>query len=107
MSRCVAEPSGLLKALLEELSPAAMAAFDLACCHCQLWKTSRQLLDTAERRLNSSLEGQGASGVRADPIVAHAEGLCGFPLVLQHINKILNHSPASKAAGKPGGHRYT
>lgn len=61
LSRCVAEPSALLQGLLEELSPAAMAAFDLACCHCQLWKTSRQLLDTAERRLNSSLESRGAS----------------------------------------------
>lgn len=53
------DASGLLSSLLEELSPAAMAAFDLACCHCQLWKTSRQLLDTAERRLNASLEARG------------------------------------------------
>lgn len=59
LSRCASDPSGLLYTLLEELSPAAMAAFDLACCHCQLWKTSRQLLDTAERRLNSSLEARG------------------------------------------------
>uniref|UniRef100_A0A673C1U7 Zinc finger FYVE domain-containing protein 26 n=1 Tax=Sphaeramia orbicularis TaxID=375764 RepID=A0A673C1U7_9TELE len=56
LSRCSSDPSGLLYTLLEELSPASMAAFDLACCHCQLWKTSRQLLDTAERRLGSSLE---------------------------------------------------
>ena len=49
----------LVQALLEELSPPAMAAFDLACCHCTLWKTSRQLLDTAERRLNVSLETRG------------------------------------------------
>jgi len=59
LSRCSPDASGLLYTLLEELSPAAMAAFDLACCHCQLWKTSRQLLDTAERRLNSSLEARG------------------------------------------------
>lgn len=59
LSCCTTDPSGLLYTLLEELSPAAMAAFDLACCHCQLWKTSRQLLDTAERRLNSSLEARG------------------------------------------------
>uniref|UniRef100_A0A8C3A898 Zinc finger FYVE domain-containing protein 26 n=1 Tax=Cyclopterus lumpus TaxID=8103 RepID=A0A8C3A898_CYCLU len=59
LSRCTSDPSGLLYTLLEELSPAAMAAFDLACCHCQLWKTSRQLLDTAERRLGSSLEARG------------------------------------------------
>lgn len=59
MNPCVPDPDGLLHPLLEELSPSAMAAFDLACCHCQLWKTSRQLLETAERRLNSSLEGRG------------------------------------------------
>lgn len=59
LSRCVPDPSCRLSTLLEELSPAAMAAFDLACCHCHLWKTSRQLLDTAERRLTSSLEARG------------------------------------------------
>lgn len=59
LSPCVSDPSGLLSTLIEELSPASMAAFDLACCHCHLWKTSRQLLDTAERRLNSSLEARG------------------------------------------------
>jgi len=48
-----------LPRLLDELSPTAMAAFDLACCHCQRWKTSRQLLDTAERRLHGSLEARG------------------------------------------------
>lgn len=59
LSCCSSDPVELVFTLLEELSPAAMAAFDLACCHCQLWKTSRQLLDTAERRLNSSLETRG------------------------------------------------
>ena len=59
LGRCPADAPALLEALLEELSPAAMAAFDLACCHCQLWKTSRQLLDTAERRLSGSLEARG------------------------------------------------
>ncbi|XP_037652726.1 zinc finger FYVE domain-containing protein 26 isoform X1 [Sebastes umbrosus] len=97
LSRCTSDPSGLLYTLLEELSPAAMAAFDLACCHCQLWKTSRQLLDTAERRLNSSLEAQG---VRVDPKVPHSEGICGFPMVLQQISKILNHSGTNKTSVK-------
>ncbi|XP_070775958.1 zinc finger FYVE domain-containing protein 26 [Enoplosus armatus] len=97
LSCCTSDPSGLLYTLLEELSPAAMAAFDLACCHCQLWKTSRQLLDTAERRLNSSLE---ARGVRVDPKVPHSEGICGFPMVLQQINKILNHSATNKGSVK-------
>ncbi|XP_075964862.1 zinc finger FYVE domain-containing protein 26 isoform X1 [Anarhichas minor] len=97
LSRCTSDPSGLLYTLLEELSPAAMAAFDLACCHCQLWKTSRQLLDTAERRLSSSLE---ARGVRVDPKVPHSEGICGFPVVLQQINKILTHSATNKSSVK-------
>uniref|UniRef100_A0A3Q4GDG0 Zinc finger FYVE domain-containing protein 26 n=1 Tax=Neolamprologus brichardi TaxID=32507 RepID=A0A3Q4GDG0_NEOBR len=99
LSQCSSDASGLLYTLLEELSPAAMAAFDLACCHCQLWKTSRQLLDTAERRLNSSLEGRG---VIVDLKVPHSEGICGFPMVLQQINKILNHSNASKSSIKTG-----
>uniref|UniRef100_A0A8C3G6Q0 Zinc finger FYVE domain-containing protein 26 n=1 Tax=Cyclopterus lumpus TaxID=8103 RepID=A0A8C3G6Q0_CYCLU len=94
LSRCTSDPSGLLYTLLEELSPAAMAAFDLACCHCQLWKTSRQLLDTAERRLGSFLE------YSVDPKVPHSEGICGFPMVLQHINKILNHSATNKSSVK-------
>ncbi|XP_039897877.1 zinc finger FYVE domain-containing protein 26 isoform X2 [Simochromis diagramma] len=97
LSQCSSDASGLLYTLLEELSPAAMAAFDLACCHCQLWKTSRQLLDTAERRLNSSLEGRG---VIVDLKVPHSEGICGFPMVLQQINKILNHSTTSKSSIK-------
>ncbi|XP_076013424.1 zinc finger FYVE domain-containing protein 26 isoform X2 [Genypterus blacodes] len=97
LNRCTPDSSSLLYTLLEELCPAAMAAFDLACCHCQLWKTSRQLLDTAERRLHSSLE---ARGVRADPKVPHAEGICGFPMVLQQISNILNHSATNKGSVK-------
>ncbi|XP_047467428.1 zinc finger FYVE domain-containing protein 26 isoform X2 [Mugil cephalus] len=100
LSRCSSDSSGLLYKLLEELSPAAMAAFDLACCHCQLWKTSRQLLDTAERRHNSSLE---ARGVRVDHKVPHSEGICGFPMVLHQISKILNHPTAHKGSGKTAG----
>ncbi|KAM8915638.1 zinc finger FYVE domain-containing protein 26 isoform 3-T6 [Spinachia spinachia] len=97
LSRCTSDPSDLLHRNLQELSPAAMAAFDLACCHCQLWKTSRQLLDTAERRLGSSLE---ARGVRVDPKAPQSEGICGFPMILQQINKILNHSATSKSSVK-------
>ncbi|KAK5886858.1 hypothetical protein CesoFtcFv8_017850 [Champsocephalus esox] len=91
------DSSTLLHSLLEELSPPAMAAFDLACCHCQLWKTSRQLLDTAERRLCSSLE---ARGVRSDAKAPHSEGIRGFPAVLHQINKILNHPATNKSSGK-------
>ncbi|KAM4625378.1 zinc finger FYVE domain-containing protein 26 [Polymixia lowei] len=97
LSRCAPQTSGLLYTLLEELSPAAMAAFDLACCHCQLWKTSRQLLDTAERRLNASLE---TRGLRVDPNVPHSEEICGFPMVLQQLSKILNHSATNKGSVK-------
>ncbi|KAM6912964.1 zinc finger FYVE domain-containing protein 26 [Xenentodon cancila] len=97
LGRCSPDAPALLYTLLEELSPAAMAAFDLACCHCQLWKTSRQLLDTAERRLSSSLE---TRGVRVDPKVPHSEGICGFPMVLQRISKILNHSATHKGSVK-------
>uniref|UniRef100_A0A3P9NXU7 Zinc finger FYVE domain-containing protein 26 n=1 Tax=Poecilia reticulata TaxID=8081 RepID=A0A3P9NXU7_POERE len=97
LSRCSSDASGLLHALLQELSPAAMAAFDLACCHCQLWKTCRQLLDTAERRLTGSLEARGA---RIDRKVPHSEGICGFPMVLQQISKILNPSATHKPSGK-------
>ncbi|XP_056445850.1 zinc finger FYVE domain-containing protein 26 isoform X2 [Gadus chalcogrammus] len=86
-----------VQALLEELSPPAMAAFDLACCHCTLWKTSRQLLDTAERRLNASLE---ARGVRADPQLPRPGGIVGFPAVLQQVSKILNHTASNKGSPK-------
>uniref|UniRef100_A0A673YWZ2 Zinc finger FYVE domain-containing protein 26 n=1 Tax=Salmo trutta TaxID=8032 RepID=A0A673YWZ2_SALTR len=98
LGRCVLDPpgTGLLHTLLEELSPPAMAAFDLACCHCQLWKTSRQLLDTAERRLHSSLEGRG---LRVEPKVKHSEGIRGFPAVLQQMGKILSHT-ASHSGNK-------
>ncbi|KAL0969454.1 hypothetical protein UPYG_G00227580 [Umbra pygmaea] len=99
LERCVPDPpgTGLLHPLLEELSPPAMAAFDLACCHCQLWKTSRQLLDTAERRLHGSLEGRGLT---VDSQVIHSEGIQGFPAVIQKISKILNHTASSKGSAK-------
>ncbi|KAI4540700.1 hypothetical protein MG293_009741 [Ovis ammon polii] len=77
-----------LKEVLEDLSPPAMAAFDLACSQCQLWKTGKQLLETAERRLNSSLESRGR---RLDHVFVNADGIRGFPGVLQQISKILNY----------------
>ncbi|XP_077477383.1 zinc finger FYVE domain-containing protein 26 [Stigmatopora argus] len=95
--RCSPDPACPLSTLLEELSPSAMAAFDLACCHCQLWKTSRQLLDTAERRLAAGLE---ARGVRVDPKALRPENICGFPLLLQHLSKILNRHAPSKNSVK-------
>lgn len=104
LGRCPAEPPGPLLPLLEELSPPAMAAFDLACCHCQMWKTSRQLLDTAERRLSGSLEGRG---LRVDPRVPHSDGVRGFPVMLQQISKILNHATSTKASAMTGEDEHT
>ncbi|XP_052041534.1 zinc finger FYVE domain-containing protein 26 [Apodemus sylvaticus] len=77
-----------LRDVLEDLSPPAMAAFDLACCQCQLWKTCKQLLETAERRLSSSLESRGR---RLDQVVLNPDGIRGFPFVLQQISKILSY----------------
>ncbi|KAJ8411937.1 hypothetical protein AAFF_G00155750 [Aldrovandia affinis] len=96
----VPDPSSPLRPLLEELSPPGMATFDLACCHCQLWKTSRQLLETAERRLHGSLEGRG---LRIDSKVPHCEGIRGFPAVLQQISKILSHVVSGKGSVKAEG----
>lgn len=59
ISHTLVEPTAPLREVLEDLSPPAMAAFDLACSQCQLWKTCKQLLETAERRLNISLESRG------------------------------------------------
>ncbi|XP_006884816.1 PREDICTED: zinc finger FYVE domain-containing protein 26 [Elephantulus edwardii] len=81
------EPTSPLKEVLDDLSPPAMATFDLACCQCQLWKTCKQLLETAERRLNSSLESRGR---RIDNVLLSADGIPGFPVVLQQISKILS-----------------
>ncbi|NXA11096.1 ZFY26 protein, partial [Sapayoa aenigma] len=87
-----------LREVLEDLSPSAMAAFDLACTQCHLWKTCKQLLETAERRLYNSLE---ARGRRPDFVLLHFEGIKGFPAVLQQISKILNSSCTSQGQSKP------
>ncbi|XP_003797422.1 zinc finger FYVE domain-containing protein 26 [Otolemur garnettii] len=88
LSTSLVEPTAPLREVLEDLSPPAMAAFDLACSQCQLWKTCKQLLETAERRLNSSLESRGR---RLDHVLLNADGIRGFPVVLQQISKILNY----------------
>ncbi|NWQ93761.1 ZFY26 protein, partial [Burhinus bistriatus] len=87
-----------LREVLEDLSPSAMAAFDLACTQCHLWKTCKQLLETAERRLYNSLETRGH---RPDCVLLHSEGVKGFPAVLQQISKILNYSYTSQGQSKP------
>uniref|UniRef100_A0A8C9UFU8 Zinc finger FYVE domain-containing protein 26 n=1 Tax=Serinus canaria TaxID=9135 RepID=A0A8C9UFU8_SERCA len=92
-----------LREVLEDLSPSAMAAFDLACTQCRLWKTCKQLLETAERRLYNSLETRGH---RPDFVQLHSEGVKGFPAVLQQISKILNYSCTSQEVSdeKIGSH---
>ncbi|XP_050190964.1 zinc finger FYVE domain-containing protein 26 isoform X4 [Myiozetetes cayanensis] len=87
-----------LREALEDLSPSAMAAFDLACTQCHLWKTCKQLLETAERRLYNSLETRGH---RPDFVLVHSEGVKGFPAVLQQISKVLNYSCTSQGQSKP------
>ncbi|NXT46984.1 ZFY26 protein, partial [Pluvianellus socialis] len=87
-----------LREVLEDLSPSAMAAFDLACTQCHLWKTCKQLLETAERKLYNSLE---IRGHRPDCVLLHSEGVKGFPAVLQQISKILNYSCISQGQSKP------
>ncbi|KFW94120.1 Zinc finger FYVE domain-containing protein 26, partial [Phalacrocorax carbo] len=87
-----------LREVLEDLSPSAMAAFDLACTQCHLWKTCKQLLETAERRLYNSLETRGH---RPDFVLLHSEGVKGFPALLQQISKILNYSCTSQGQSKP------
>ncbi|KFQ43968.1 Zinc finger FYVE domain-containing protein 26, partial [Nestor notabilis] len=84
--------------VLEDLSPSAMAAFDLACTQCRLWKTCKQLLETAERRLYNSLETRGH---HPDFVSLCSEGVKGFPAVLQQISKILNYSCTSQGQSKP------
>lgn len=88
INAALTETNTPLRGVLEDLSPPAMAAFDLACCQCQLWKTCKQLLETAERRLSSSLEGRGR---RLDQVVLNPDGMRGFPFVLQQISKILSY----------------
>ncbi|KFO24196.1 zinc finger FYVE domain-containing protein 26 [Fukomys damarensis] len=93
----LAEPNTPLREVLEDLSSPAMAAFDLACSQCQLWKTCKQLLETAERRLNSSLESRGR---QLDQVLPSADGIRGFPVVLQQISKILNYPLLSAGQAK-------
>ncbi|KAM4690950.1 zinc finger FYVE domain-containing protein 26 [Rhinophrynus dorsalis] len=78
--------------VVDELNPSAMATFDLACTQAHLWKTCKQLLETAERRLNNALE---AKGRKPDCILEHPEGIRGFPAILQQLSKMINYpSPA-------------
>ncbi|XP_040267483.1 zinc finger FYVE domain-containing protein 26 isoform X2 [Bufo bufo] len=74
--------------LVEEMNPAAMAAFDLACTQAHLWKTCKQLLEAAERRLQNCLESKGRS---TEVMKEHPEGIRGVQAVLQQMSKIINY----------------
>lgn len=62
-SKVQIEPTNPLHDVLEDLSAPAMAVFDLACTQCQLWKTCKQLLETAERKLMATFEAKGKINV--------------------------------------------
>ncbi|XP_072896254.1 zinc finger FYVE domain-containing protein 26 isoform X1 [Hemitrygon akajei] len=96
-SKVQIEPTNPLHDILEDLSAPAMAIFDLACTHCQLWKTCKQLLETAERRLMAVFE---AKGRKPDSSGCRPDGIQGFPSVLQQMSKILNFSHSSHGSTK-------
>ncbi|XP_054825928.1 zinc finger FYVE domain-containing protein 26 [Eublepharis macularius] len=83
------EPTDPLSDVLEGLCPSAMATFDLAATQCHLWKTCKQLLEMAERKLHNSLETKGR---RLESVLLCSDGLRGFPAFLQQISKIINTS---------------
>ncbi|XP_072485614.1 zinc finger FYVE domain-containing protein 26 isoform X1 [Notamacropus eugenii] len=108
ISNMQVEPTAPLRDILEDLSPPAMAAFDLACTQCQLWKTCKQLLETAERRLHSSHESRGR---KLDCVLLNSHGIRGFPVVLQQIGKLFNYpfvpagqTKSENAEEKTGSH---
>ncbi|XP_073408366.1 zinc finger FYVE domain-containing protein 26 isoform X2 [Dendrobates tinctorius] len=74
--------------VVEEMNPAAMATFDLACTQAHLWKTCKQLLETAERHLQKCLESKGRT---YDVVMEHPEGIRGVHSVIQQISKIINY----------------
>uniref|UniRef100_UPI00398EBA34 zinc finger FYVE domain-containing protein 26 isoform X2 n=1 Tax=Pristiophorus japonicus TaxID=55135 RepID=UPI00398EBA34 len=96
-SKVQIEPTDPLHEVLEDLSAPAMAVFDLACTQCQLWKTCKQLLETAERRLMATFE---AKGRKVDSVRRHPDGIQGFPTILQQMSKILNYSHSSHGSTK-------
>ncbi|XP_048339945.1 zinc finger FYVE domain-containing protein 26 isoform X1 [Sphaerodactylus townsendi] len=78
-----------LRDVLEGLCSSAMAIFDLAATQCHLWKTCKQLLEMAERKLHNSLEMKGR---RLDSVLMCPDGLKGFPAFLQQLSIIINTS---------------
>ncbi|XP_039598163.1 zinc finger FYVE domain-containing protein 26 isoform X1 [Polypterus senegalus] len=86
------ESSGAHRDIVEDLSPAGMAAFDLACTQCRLFKTCKKLLEVAERRQHNTLD---AKGKPPDFRVCHSDGIKGFPVFLEQLSKIMNHAPSS------------
>ncbi|XP_053553819.1 zinc finger FYVE domain-containing protein 26 [Bombina bombina] len=79
--------------VVEELLPSAIVAFDLACTQAHLWKTCKQLLETAERRLLTGLESWGR---KPESVLDHPGGINGFPAMLQQMTKIINYPSPSQ-----------
>ncbi|MEE6492067.1 hypothetical protein FKM82_016465 [Ascaphus truei] len=79
--------------VIEDLSPAAMAAFDLACTQSHLRKTCKQLFETAERRMHNSFETKGR---KLDLVQNHPAAIRGFPAVLHQFSKIINYPSPSQ-----------
>ncbi|XP_072341205.1 zinc finger FYVE domain-containing protein 26 isoform X2 [Scyliorhinus torazame] len=96
-SKVQIEPTNPLHEILEDLSSPSMAVFDLACTQCQLWKTCKQLLETAERRLMATFE---AKGRKLESVCRHPDGIQGFSTILQRMSKILNYSHSSHGPTK-------
>ncbi|XP_053330855.1 zinc finger FYVE domain-containing protein 26 [Spea bombifrons] len=74
--------------VVEELNPSAMTAFDLACTQARVWKTCKQLLEAAERRLYNNCEIKGS---KPDSIMDHPAGIQGLPRFLQQMSKIITY----------------
>lgn len=99
ISNTLVEPTAPLREVLEDLSPPAMAAFDLACSQCQLWKTCKQLLETAERRLNVSLESRGECAALALFLHSQMRGWVSEMLGKLYKKKILTGDGGDREKG--------
>ncbi|XP_043930003.1 zinc finger FYVE domain-containing protein 26 [Protopterus annectens] len=97
LSKVQLEQHNPLLRILEALNPSRMVAFDLACSQSQLWKTCKQLLEIAERKLHCSLESRG----HLFDSTHHHDGIQGFPAVIQQISKLINHTNTLRGQSKP------
>uniref|UniRef100_A0A8C5R6L3 Zinc finger FYVE domain-containing protein 26 n=1 Tax=Leptobrachium leishanense TaxID=445787 RepID=A0A8C5R6L3_9ANUR len=78
--------------IIEGLNPSAMTTFDLACTQAHIWRTCKQLLENAERRLHSHWEMKGWKHTSS---INHPESVHGLPSVLQQMIKIFTYPCSS------------